>query len=70
MTLCFKPSIEDFMDGCRKVIGLDTFHMYQKFGSLLMAAAGLDCHNGLVPLGIMVCRNETTENWKIYFSKT
>lgn len=28
--------------------------------------SGLDGQNGLVMLGIMVCRNETIENWKIF----
>lgn len=31
-----------------------------------MATTGLDGQNGLVTLGIMVCRNETIENWKMF----
>ncbi|XP_026420145.1 uncharacterized protein LOC113316140 [Papaver somniferum] len=62
MTLCFKPSL----DGCRKIIGLDACHLYEKYGGVLMVATGLDVQNGLVSLGIMVCRNETIENWKIF----
>ncbi|XP_026436158.1 uncharacterized protein LOC113334022 [Papaver somniferum] len=66
MTLCFKPAIEGFLVGYRKIIGLDAFHLYGKYGGVLLAATGLDGQNGLVPLGIMVCRNETIENWKIF----
>ncbi|XP_026428399.1 uncharacterized protein LOC113324294 [Papaver somniferum] len=66
MTLCFKPAIEGFLDGCRKIIGLDDCHLYGKYGGVLMVATGLDGHNGLLPLGIMVCRNEIIENWKIF----
>ncbi|XP_026419534.1 uncharacterized protein LOC113315473 [Papaver somniferum] len=66
MTLCFKPAIEGFLDGCRKIIGLDACHLYGKYGGVLLVATGLDGQNGLVPLGIMVCRNETIENWKIF----
>ncbi|XP_026417214.1 uncharacterized protein LOC113312691 [Papaver somniferum] len=46
MTLCFKPVIEGFFVGCRKVIGLDAFHLYGKYGGVLMAATGLDGQNG------------------------
>ncbi|XP_026451216.1 uncharacterized protein LOC113351450 [Papaver somniferum] len=66
MKLCFKPAIEGFLAGCRKIIGLDAFHLYGKYGGVLMVATGLDGQNGLVPLGIMVCRNETIENLKIF----
>ncbi|XP_026399561.1 uncharacterized protein LOC113295435 [Papaver somniferum] len=64
MTLCFKPAIEGFLAGCRKIIGLDACHLYGKYCGVLMVETGLDGQNGLVPLGIMVCRNETVENWK------
>ncbi|XP_026436564.1 uncharacterized protein LOC113334549 [Papaver somniferum] len=66
MTLCFKPAIEGFLAGCRKIIELDACHSYGKYGGVLMVATCLDGQNGLVPLGIMVCRNETIENWKIF----
>ncbi|XP_026431647.1 uncharacterized protein LOC113328868 [Papaver somniferum] len=66
MTLCFNPAIEGFLAGCRKIIGLDACHLYGKYGGVLLVATGLDGQNGLIPLGIMVCRNETIENWKIF----
>ncbi|XP_026452014.1 uncharacterized protein LOC113352409 [Papaver somniferum] len=59
MTLCFKPAIEGFLAGCRKIIGLDACHLYGKYGGVLLVATGLDGQNGLVPLGIM--------NFKKYF---
>ncbi|XP_026434324.1 uncharacterized protein LOC113331896 [Papaver somniferum] len=42
MTLCFKPAIEGFLAGCRKIIGLDACHLYGKYGGVLLAATGLD----------------------------
>ncbi|XP_026432460.1 uncharacterized protein LOC113329851 [Papaver somniferum] len=66
MTLCFKPAIQGFLDGCRKIIGLDACHLYGKYGGVLLVATGLDGQNGLVHLGIMVYMNETIENWKIF----
>ncbi|XP_026415797.1 uncharacterized protein LOC113311162 [Papaver somniferum] len=50
MALCFKPAIEAFLAGCRKIIGLDACHLYGKYGGVLLVATGLDGQNGLVPL--------------------
>ncbi|XP_026377651.1 uncharacterized protein LOC113271943 [Papaver somniferum] len=50
----------------QKIIGLDGCHLNWKFGGVMLHATGLDAQNGLVPLGMMVCRNETIENWKIF----
>ncbi|XP_026432481.1 uncharacterized protein LOC113329874 [Papaver somniferum] len=50
----------------QKIIGLDGCHLNGKFGGVMLHATGLDGQNGLVPLGIMVCRNEKIENWKIF----
>lgn len=44
----------------------DACHLNGKFGGALLAATALDGQNGLVPLGIMVCRNECFENWHIF----
>lgn len=63
LTLSFDVSIRAWMAGCRSVIGLDACHLLGPYGGVLMAATGLDGQNGLVPLAIMICRNETIENW-------
>ncbi|XP_026416805.1 uncharacterized protein LOC113312259 [Papaver somniferum] len=66
MTLSFEPSMGGFRKGCRGVIGLDACHLTGEFGGVLMSATALDGHNGLVMLGIVVCRGETKENWIIF----
>ncbi|KAI3988755.1 hypothetical protein MKX01_001527 [Papaver californicum] len=63
MTISFVAPMKVFQDGCRAVVGLDTCHLTSKFGGVLMAATTLDGQNGLMPLGICVCRSETKENW-------
>ncbi|XP_026409875.1 uncharacterized protein LOC113304972 [Papaver somniferum] len=63
MTIYFASSLQGFKYGCREVIGLDACHLTGKHGGVLMAATTLDTQNGLVPLGIMICRAETIENW-------
>ncbi|XP_026399032.1 uncharacterized protein LOC113294873 [Papaver somniferum] len=65
LTISFFPAIKGWKAGCRKVIGLDVCHLTGKFGGVMLCATGLDGQNGLVMLGIMMCRNETIENWKI-----
>ncbi|XP_026441133.1 uncharacterized protein LOC113340143 [Papaver somniferum] len=45
------------------VIGLDACYLTGEFGGVLMAATALDAQNGLVMLGIIICRVETKENW-------
>ncbi|XP_026456527.1 uncharacterized protein LOC113357365 [Papaver somniferum] len=66
MTLSFEPAMRGWRKACRGVIGLDACHLTGEYGGLLMAATALDGQNGLVMLGIMVCRAETKENWIIF----
>ncbi|KAK1387996.1 MULE domain-containing protein [Heracleum sosnowskyi] len=55
-----------FINGCRNVVGLDGCHLKGKYGGCLLSATALDGQNGLVPLGIMVCKNECVENWFLF----
>ncbi|XP_026410549.1 uncharacterized protein LOC113305760 [Papaver somniferum] len=60
-------SIATFTYG-RNVVGLDGCHLKGKYAGCLLSAAALDGQNGLVPLGIMVCRNECAENWFLFLN--
>ncbi|XP_026415861.1 uncharacterized protein LOC113311233 [Papaver somniferum] len=60
-------SIATFTYG-RNVVGLDGCHLKGNYGGCLLSATALDGHNGLVPLGIMVCRNECAENWFLFLN--
>ncbi|KAK1384026.1 MULE domain-containing protein [Heracleum sosnowskyi] len=55
-----------FINGCRNVVGLDGCDLKGKYGGCLLSATALDGYNGLVPLGIMVCKNECAENWFLF----
>ncbi|XP_026433847.1 uncharacterized protein LOC113331348 [Papaver somniferum] len=60
-------SISTFTYG-RNVVGLDGCHLKGKYGGCLLSATALDGQNGLVPLGIMVCRNEHMyANFKMHY---
>ncbi|XP_026379999.1 uncharacterized protein LOC113274817 [Papaver somniferum] len=58
MTISFAAPLKGFHDGCRNVIGFDACHLTGKHGGCLMAATALDAENMIVPLAIMVTRNE------------
>ncbi|KAK1403298.1 MULE domain-containing protein [Heracleum sosnowskyi] len=55
-----------FINGCRNVVGLDGCHLKGKYGGCLLSATALDGQNGLVPLGIIICKNECAENWFLF----
>lgn len=63
MIISFDGVIKAWIAGCRSCIGLDACHTNGPHTGVIMAATALDGQNGLVPLAIMVCRNETIENW-------
>ncbi|KAI3855781.1 hypothetical protein MKX03_033461, partial [Papaver bracteatum] len=64
--ISFAAPLQGFKDGCRPIIGLDVCHLKGKYGGALLAATALDAQNGLVPLGIFICRNECYENWYLF----
>lgn len=68
VTISFDAPMRGFINGCRNVVGLDGCHLKGKYGGCLLSATALDGQNGLVPLGIMVCRNECAENWFLFLN--
>ncbi|XP_026421320.1 uncharacterized protein LOC113317419 isoform X2 [Papaver somniferum] len=66
VTICFDAPMKGFINGCRPIVGLDGCHLKGKYGGCLLSATSLDAQNGLVPLGIMICRNECFENWYLF----
>ncbi|KAK1355514.1 MULE domain-containing protein [Heracleum sosnowskyi] len=66
VTISFDAPVRAFINGCRNVDGLDGCHLKGKYGGFLLSATALDGQNGLVPLGIMVCKNECAENWFLF----
>ncbi|KAI3966830.1 hypothetical protein MKX01_006767 [Papaver californicum] len=66
VTISFDGPMRGFINGCRPIVGLDGCHLNGKYGGCLLSATSLDAHNGLVPLGIMICRNECFKNWYFF----
>ncbi|KAK9080510.1 hypothetical protein SSX86_000268 [Deinandra increscens subsp. villosa] len=59
--ICFKGVKDGWMNGCRKIIGLDG--CFIKTGQLL-SAIGRDANNHIFPLAWAVVSVENKENWK------
>ncbi|XP_026435789.1 uncharacterized protein LOC113333574 [Papaver somniferum] len=66
VTISFDAPMRGFINGCRPIVGLDGCHLKGKYGGCLLSATSLDAQNGLVPLGIMIYRNECFENWYFF----
>ncbi|KAL8155912.1 hypothetical protein AgCh_001098 [Apium graveolens] len=58
VTISFDAPMKAFINGFRNVVGLDGCHLKGKYGGCLLSPTALDGQNGLVPLGIMICKNE------------
>ncbi|XP_026429979.1 uncharacterized protein LOC113326470 [Papaver somniferum] len=61
--LAYDAQIKGFLNGCRKVIGLDGAHLNGKLGGTMLAATGIDGQNGVYPICVMFTTSETEENW-------
>ncbi|XP_026384253.1 uncharacterized protein LOC113279805 [Papaver somniferum] len=55
--------IKGFLNGCRKVIGLDGAHLNGKLGGAMLVATGIDGQNRVYPICVMFTTSETEENW-------
>ncbi|XP_026395940.1 uncharacterized protein LOC113290564 [Papaver somniferum] len=55
--------INGFMNGCRKVTGLDGSHINGKLGGAMLAATGIDGQNGVYPIFVMFSTSKNEENW-------
>lgn len=63
LLISYKPTVDGWIAGCRPIIGLDGCHLKGKYGGCCLSMVGLDGDNGIVPLGIYLCRSEDTKNW-------
>ncbi|XP_026395774.1 uncharacterized protein LOC113290382 [Papaver somniferum] len=61
--LAYDAQIKGFLNGCRKVIGLDGAHINGKIGGTMLAATGIDGQNGVYPICVMFTTSENEENW-------
>ncbi|KAJ0585815.1 putative transposase, mutator type, MULE transposase domain-containing protein [Helianthus annuus] len=64
--ICFKGVKDGWINGCRKVLGLDG--CFLKNSGQLLTAMGRDANNHIFPLAWAVVSVENKENWKWFLS--
>ncbi|XP_044506443.1 uncharacterized protein LOC123226047 [Mangifera indica] len=61
--LSFAAQKKDFLEGCRRFIGVDGCHLKGHFGGVLLSAVAIDANSGIFPLAICVCEVENNDSW-------
>ncbi|GJS17730.1 hypothetical protein Tco_0412202 [Tanacetum coccineum] len=61
--ICFKGMKDGWLEGCRRVIGLDGCFLKHTCRGELLTAMGRDANNQMYPIAWAVVRVENSENW-------
>ena len=69
MVVGFAACLHGFISGCRPLIGLDGCFLKGKFGGVCLAACALDGNNGMFPIGIYICNQESKETWTYFLNQ-
>ncbi|GJZ50767.1 calcium/proton exchanger [Tanacetum coccineum] len=68
MYICFKGVKDDWLAGCRKVIGLDGCFLKHTCRGELLTAMGRDANNQMYPIAWVVVRVENAKNWSWFLA--
>ncbi|KNA10075.1 hypothetical protein SOVF_147670, partial [Spinacia oleracea] len=63
MYICLQPCQEDFIAGCRPILGVDGFHLRGPYPGILLTAAGKDGNNNIFPVAWAVVETENADIW-------
>ncbi|CAH9114405.1 unnamed protein product [Cuscuta europaea] len=61
--ICFGPVKRGFLDGCRKVIGLDGCFLKVQLKGEILTAVGRDANNQMYPIAWVVVEIENSSSW-------
>ncbi|GKA76125.1 retrovirus-related pol polyprotein from transposon TNT 1-94, partial [Tanacetum coccineum] len=61
--VCFKGMKDGWLEGCRRVIGLDGCFLKHICRGELLTTMGMDANNQMYPIAWAVVRVENTDNW-------
>ncbi|PWA81631.1 hypothetical protein CTI12_AA180960 [Artemisia annua] len=67
--ICFKGIKDGWINGCRKVIGLDGCFLKSVCEGQLLSAIGRDANNHIFPIAWGVVSVENKENWKWFLTQ-
>ncbi|GJX40968.1 calcium/proton exchanger [Tanacetum coccineum] len=66
--ICFKGLKDGWLDGCRRIIGLDGCFLKHTCRGELLTAMGRDANNQMYPIAWAVVKVENIENWSWFLS--
>lgn len=66
--VCLGGLKEGFINGCRKMIGLDGCFLKTEYGGQLLTVVGVDGNNGMYPVAYAVVETENGENWRWFLA--
>ncbi|CAH9082808.1 unnamed protein product [Cuscuta europaea] len=61
--MCFGPVKRVFLEGCRKVIGLDGCFLKGRLKGEILTAVGRDANNQMYPVAWAVVEIENNSSW-------
>ncbi|WVZ62034.1 hypothetical protein U9M48_011824 [Paspalum notatum var. saurae] len=69
MFVALKSCVDDFLNGCRPFLGVDSTHLTGKWKGQLASATAIDGHNWMFPVCYAVFGSQTAESWSWFFSR-
>lgn len=66
--ICMQIQKKDFLEGCRRVIGIDGYFLKKQFDGILLMAVRVDSNNNQFPIAIAYVQREIGENWEWFLS--
>ncbi|GAA0162046.1 hypothetical protein LIER_43592 [Lithospermum erythrorhizon] len=66
--LCWTGCRSGFSDGCRKLIGVDGFHLKNNYGGQLLDAIAIDPNNNIFPITYVVVEVENKQSYEWFLN--
>ncbi|XP_074288028.1 uncharacterized protein LOC141613187 [Silene latifolia] len=67
MYMCLEACKQEFVRGCRLIIGVDGSHLKGPYPGMCLVAVGKDGNNNIFPIAWAVVEVENTQTWRWFF---
>ena len=64
----FKASLDEWLNGCRPLLGLDGCFLKGKYSGIILSVIGLDGNNGLFLIAIFIATDEHLDSWRKFLN--